>query len=147
MEDVFLNKILMITVSVWVITQTMKVMTGVVRERRFNFKWLVKTGGMPSSHAAGATALATACGLETGFHSVPFAISAVFALVTMFDAQGVRRATGLQATILNQIMDDIYWRGKFDSHRLFELIGHTPTQVIIGAFLGATLASFFYNHF
>ena len=58
---------------------------------------------MPSSHAAGATALATTCGFEAGFDSVLFAIAAVFAMVTMFDAQGVRRSTGQQAAILNQI--------------------------------------------
>ena len=100
----FQNKILIITLSVWAIAQLIKVLIGVVREKRFNFRWLIGTGGMPSSHAAGATALATSCGLYLGFDSVIFSLAAVFALVTMFDAQGVRRATGQQAEILNKIL-------------------------------------------
>lgn len=134
----------MVTVTSWLIAQLIKVSAGIVRERRFNFKWLIGTGGMPSSHAAGATALATACGLDSGFDSVGFALSFVFALVTMFDAQGVRRSAGTQAALLNQIMDDMYWRGKIENEKLLELIGHTPLQVIVGGFLGMTLASIFY---
>ena len=100
---------------------------------------------MPSSHAAGATALATTCGLEFGFDSVEFALAAVFALVTMFDAQGVRRSTGQQAQILNKIMEDIYWKGKIETDRLKELIGHTPIQVFIGSIFGFSLALIFYS--
>lgn len=144
MEAFFNNKILMITFLAWAIAQGMKVFLGVIRERRFNFKWFIGTGGMPSSHAAGATALATTCGLQAGFDSVMFALAAIFALVTMFDAQGVRRSAGQQAAILNQVLDDMYWKGKIETERLFELIGHTPLQVIIGGFLGITLACFFY---
>lgn len=100
---------------------------------------------MPSSHAAGVTALAALCGLCAGFSSIVFALATVFALVTMFDAQGVRRQTGQQAEILNKILDDIYWRGNIQPFRLKELIGHTPVQVFIGALLGIILAFGFYN--
>ena len=144
-KGIFDNKILLITLAVWAIAQGIKVVLGVIREKRFNFKWFIGTGGMPSSHAAGAVALATATGLEYGFDSVVFALAAVFALVTMFDAQGVRRSAGQQAAILNKILDDMYWKGKIENDRLLELIGHTPFQVMIGALLGLTLALFMYN--
>jgi acid phosphatase family membrane protein YuiD len=143
LKELFQNKILLITLTVWAIAQTMKVVLGVVREKRFNFKWFIGTGGMPSSHAAGAAALATSCGLQEGFDSISFALATVFALVTMFDAQGVRRSAGQQAVLLNQILDDMYWRGKIEAVRLFELIGHTPLQVIIGAILGSIFAVLF----
>ncbi len=139
------NKILIVTLSAWAIAQCVKVVLGVIRERRFNFRWFIGTGGMPSSHAAGATALATSCGMTLGFDSVPFSLAAVFALVTMFDAQGVRRATGSQAEVLNKILDDIYWKGKIESTRLVELIGHTPIQVFMGALIGCLLSILFYN--
>ena len=139
------DKILIITLLVWAIAQTIKVIIGIVQERRFNFRWFIGTGGMPSSHAAGVSALATLCGLSAGFDSIAFALATVFALVTMFDAQGVRRSTGLQASILNKILDDIYWKGKIESNRLFELIGHTPIQVFIGALIGCGLAILFHN--
>jgi acid phosphatase family membrane protein YuiD len=58
----------------------------------------------------------------------------------MFDAQGVRRATGKQATILNKITEDIYWKGKVQEDRLRELIGHTPIEVIAGFAVGVIIA-------
>lgn len=145
MGALFNNKILMITLLAWAIAQGMKVFFGIIRERKFNFKWFIGTGGMPSSHAAGATALATSCGLEAGFDSIVFALAAVFAVVTMFDAQGVRRSAGQQAAILNQVLDDMYWKGKIEADRLLELIGHTPLQVLTGGFLGIVLSCYFYG--
>ena len=118
---------------------------GVIVEKRFNFRWFIGTGGMPSSHAAGATALATSCGLKLGFDSTLFALAAVFAMVTMFDAQSVRRATGQQAEILNKMLDDLYWKGKVESERLKELIGHTPIQVFIGSLIGLFSALILYK--
>jgi len=135
----------MITFLTWAIAQGVKVCLGVIREKKFNFKWFIGTGGMPSSHAAGATALATTCGLHVGFDSVAFALAAVFALVTMFDAQGVRRAAGEQAAILNQVLDDMYWKGKIEAERLIELIGHSPLEVIIGSLIGIVLSCYFYQ--
>ncbi len=107
MKEIFLelsqNKIFLTTLSAWLITQSLKVFIGVVQKRRLDFRLFVGTGGMPSSHVAGASCLATAVGLECGFDSVYFALAASFAIVVMFDAQGVRRATGRQARILNKI--------------------------------------------
>ena len=143
--DIFHNKILMITLSVWAIAQCIRVFLGVIRERRFNFRWFVGTGGMPSSHVAGACALATTCGLQLGVQSPTFALAAFFALVTMFDAQGVRRASGQQAKILNQILDDIYFEGKIEAQRLKELVGHTPIQVLMGGLIGIFLGILLYD--
>jgi len=134
------NQILLVTLSSWIIAQTIKVIIGVIRQRRFDFRWFIGTGGMPSSHTAGASCLATAIGLDQGFHSVYFALAASFALVVMFDAQGVRRSTGKQAQILNKIMDDIYFQGKIQEGRLRELVGHTPIEVVAGFLLGAVIA-------
>jgi len=141
--EIFKNKILIATLSAWVIAQTIKVTLGVIRQKKFDFRWFVGTGGMPSSHAAGASCLATAIGLEYGFNSVHFALAASFAIVVMFDAQGVRRASGRQARILNKLMEDIYWKGRIPEGRLRELIGHTPIEVLAGFLLGATIAFLF----
>lgn len=138
--EIFKNKIFMTTLSTWLIAQTIKVSIGVWRQKRFDFRWFVGTGGMPSSHAAGASCLATAIGLEHGFSSAYFALAAAFAVVVMFDAQGVRRAAGKQARVLNKIMDDIYWQGRINESQLRELLGHTPVEVIAGFLLGAVVA-------
>lgn len=140
LTQVYQNKILMTTISAWLIAQSVKLLSGIIRYRRFDFRWFVGTGGMPSSHVAGAACLATSVGLEYGFNSAYFALATSFAIVVMFDAQGVRRATGRQARILNKITEDIYWRVKFDEGKLRELIGHTPVEVIVGLFLGIVIA-------
>ena len=140
LKSVTSNEVLVITFFAWLIAQCIKVFLGVIKEKRFNFKWFIGTGGMPSSHAAGATALAASCGLKMGFDSVIFGLAVMFAIVTMFDAQGVRYQTGHQAGILNKILDDIYWKGKVKSDRLMELIGHTPFQVLVGALIGLSVA-------
>jgi hypothetical protein len=142
LTDIFKNKVFMTTLTAWAIAQTIKVTIGVIRQHRFDFRWFIGTGGMPSSHAAGASCLAVAIGLKDGFSSVDFALAGAFALVVMFDAQGVRRATGRQAFILNRILDDIYWQGKTREGRLRELVGHTPIEVIVGSLLGIAVAFF-----
>ena len=134
------NKIFMTTLSAWIIAQIIKVTIGVIKEKKFDFRWFVGTGGMPSSHAAGASCLSAAIGLEYGFNSVYFALAASFAIVVMFDAQGVRRASGRQARILNKIMEDIYWQKRIHDNQLRELIGHTPIEVIAGFLLGIAIA-------
>lgn len=139
----FKNRILWIALLAWFIAQAIKVCLGIIREKRFDFRWFIGTGGMPSSHAAGATALAATCGFHLGFNSPIFALALVFAIVTMFDAQGVRRSTGQQAEILNKVMDDIYWRGKIEEDRLKELIGHTPIQVFAGSVIGLIISVIF----
>lgn len=147
MQDIFAgivhNHVLMVTLLAWAIAQTIKVALGVLRTKRFDFRWFIGTGGMPSAHAAGSSALATIIGLEYGFETLVFALAAVFAMVTMFDAQGVRRSTGKQAELLNKILDDIYWRGKIEETRLKELIGHTPIEVFMGSIIGILLAVIF----
>lgn len=84
--------------------------------------------------------LATATGRIAGFESAAFAISLVLAVIVMFDAAGVRRAVSIQARILNQMIDEAFQGKRFAEKRLRELIGHTPTQVIVGGLLGIRVA-------
>ena len=124
----------------WFFAQAIKVFLGVLREKRFNFKWFVGSGGMPSSHAALASGLTTSIGLFYGFDSGLFAMAFAFAVITMFDAQGVRRQSGKQAEALNRILDDIYTQKGLQEAPLKELFGHTPVEVFAGAFLGVLIA-------
>ncbi len=139
-NELSLNHLFLVTILAWCIAQLIKVCLGVIRLKKFDFRWLVGTGGMPSAHAAGASALAITAGFDYGFNSGIFALAMVFAIVTMFDAQGVRRSTGSQAKILNKVMEDIYWKGRIHEVRLKELIGHTPVEVIVGSVIGILIA-------
>ena len=139
------NKVFLTVVLAWFVAQSIKVLLGIVKEKKFNFKWFVGTGGMPSSHVAGVAALAMSVGLSAGFNSTLFAISLVFAIIVMFDARGVRQTTGIQAEILNEIIDDIYFKRGVREDKLKELIGHTPVEVLAGALLGILIALVFYR--
>ena len=134
MTDIFQNRILLISIFSCFLAQFLKIFTG--KEKRFDFKRIIISGGMPSSHSSFVTSLAMLVGFDKGFASTEFAITAVFAIIVMYDASGVRRAVGKQAEILNQIVDD-FFHGKFDQHKkLKELVGHTPKEVLFGALLG-----------
>ena len=138
------NQVLWITIISWIVAQSIKVGLGVLRQRKFDFRWFVGPGGIPSSHASGASALATIIGLKYGFDTVSFALAVAFAIVVMFDAQNVRRAAGKQAEILNKMMDDIYWQGRIKDTQLRELLGHTPVEVFLGMILGILIAIILY---
>lgn len=139
------NQMFFTVLIAWLVAQTIKVAIGVAAEKRFNFRWFVGSGGMPSSHAATVSSLTTAVGLTYGFASPFFTIVFFLAFIIMFDAQGVRRQSGHQAEALNQIIEDIYLNKGIQQERLKELLGHTPIQVFIGAAIGILVALFCYR--
>lgn len=139
------NYIFGTTVAAWLIAQSIKVVLGVIRERRFNFRWFVGTGGMPSSHAAGVSALSTSIGVAYGFDSALFAVTLVFTLIVLFDSQGVRFSTGKMAGVLNKMLDDIYWKKRLDDKQLKEFLGHTPVEVFAGIALGIVVSLLLYR--
>jgi len=134
------NKIFWFTLYSWVIAQSIKVLIGAIREKKFNFRWFIGTGGMPSSHSATVSALAALVGLSCGFDSVIFVVTLAFTIIVIVDAQGFRRSTGKQAEVLNKILDDIYWKKRIQEDRLKELLGHTPVQVFAGIACGVISA-------
>ena len=120
----------------WAIAQVLKVALTSVRERHLNLRVLAETGGMPSSHAAIVMGLTAAVGRLNGVTSAAFAIALIFSIVVMYDAQGVRRAAGRQAAVLNRLVDDMVSLRPITDDRLRELLGHTPFEVLVGAALG-----------
>jgi acid phosphatase family membrane protein YuiD len=124
----------------WFIAQATKVIRDYLRNKRLNIKSFLDTGGMPSSHSASVASLTTAVGLYYGFASVPFLMTIVFTLITLFDAAGVRRSVGRQAQLLNQMIDDMGRHQEITYDRVKELLGHTPIQVFTGVFLGVAIA-------
>lgn len=134
------NQVFLSTFSAWLLAQVIKIIIGVKKEKRFNFKWIYEPGGMPSAHTATVAALSTAVGLRFGFDTGLFAVTLIFAVMIMFDAGGFRRMVGRQAAILNKIVDDVYAKKKVEVEKVRELLGHTPVQVIAGATLGILVA-------
>ena len=140
MKALFENRILVAAFIAWAIAQLTKTVYELIRYRELRLNRLVSSGGMPSSHSALVMGLATATGRIAGFESAAFAISLVLAVIVMYDAAGVRRAVSIQARILNQMIEEAFQGKPFAEKRLRELIGHTPTQVIVGGLLGIAVA-------
>lgn len=135
--DFFANQMIVAALLGWFIAQLLKVIFVLLREKKFDLRRMIGSGGMPSSHASLVTSLATAVGYHAGVNSVEFAICFVLALVVMYDASGVRRETGRQAEIINDLMENFGKENmEITGERLKELVGHTPLEVFAGAALG-----------
>lgn len=130
------NKYIYIPILLWFFIQLFKVISDLVISKRFNFKRIMGAGGMPSSHSAIVTGLATLIGKYEGVNTPIFAVSLILALVVMYDACGVRRAAGKQAALLNKIIETPGLTGVQVRERLVEALGHTPIQVFVGALIG-----------
>ena len=130
------NKCIVVPIILWFVVQLSKFFTELIIYKRVDFKRLVGAGGMPSSHSAIVCCLASCIGRTYGFDSGMFALALIFAFVVMYDAAGVRRAAGKQASILNKILDTPGMSTLEVQEKLIEALGHTPIQVFVGAIIG-----------
>lgn len=136
----FTNYLLVCAFAGWFTAQFIKCTRYIIKNRRFDFRLLMSSGGMPSSHSATVCALVVACAKRAGTNSVEFALAFILAFIVMYDAAGVRRAAGEQAKVLNKMAKELSdGDTRYLDKNLKELIGHTPLQVTMGALLGAVI--------
>lgn len=142
LSDLFQNVIFMSAALGWLIAQVLKTLIYLIINKKFVAERMVGSGGMPSCHSATVCALATATGMQYGGGSFEFAITVMLAIIVMYDAMGVRRETGIQARVLNEMMEMFTNMGKKMSmeDKLKEFVGHTPLQVLMGGILGIIIA-------
>ncbi len=138
--NIWNNEHLWIPLITWVIVQSCKVIIDLIKNKKLNVKRMWGAGGMPSSHSALMTSLATTIAYTEGLESPLFAVAVIMAGVVMYDAAGVRRAAGKQARVLNQIIESEGQNINIQE-KLIELLGHTPVEVLAGAFVGILIAS------
>lgn len=124
----------------WFMAQSMKVFLNFCVERKWDFRIMFASGGMPSSHSALCTALTTSVAICHGVADSLFPVCLGFTLIVMYDAIGVRRHAGMQAEVLNLIVEDLFQGHPISQRKLKELLGHTPSQVFAGALLGIMVA-------
>ena len=147
LHELFRNTIFMTAAGSWLIAQVLKTIIHMILNKQFVAERMVGGGGMPSCHSATVCSLATAVYHEYGMGSFEFAISLILAIIVMYDAMGVRRETGIQAKVLNdmlKIFDDMGRRELSTYDKLKEFVGHTPLQVLVGAILGIVIAVLMY---
>ncbi len=126
----------------WLIAQVAKTIIYMIINKRFKAERLVGSGGMPSCHSATVCGLAVSTAIHCGPATAECAIAVMLAIIVMYDAMGVRRETGIQARVLNEMIEMFTKMGKEMTveEKLKEFIGHTPLQVIVGATLGIAIA-------
>jgi acid phosphatase family membrane protein YuiD len=137
------NRLLILAVTAMLSAQVLKVPTHWLLRREWDPRRVVGAGGMPSSHSAMVTALATAVGYTRGFRSDLFAVTLVFALIVLYDAVGIRQAVGRQSAFLNRMQRETTI-GQVMRVELPEMVGHTPLEVLAGAAWGVLLTILFY---
>ncbi|MEA3442037.1 MAG: divergent PAP2 family protein [Chloroflexota bacterium] len=140
LNQIIAMKVLIIPIATWLVTQGLKVIIQSIREKHLNLHYMVSAGGMPSAHAALVCALATTAGVVYGVDSGIFAVSAILAVIVMYDAAGVRQTVDKQSVVLNHLLTSFPKTTPEFEHFMQNLVGHTRFQVIVGAALGILLA-------
>lgn len=133
------NKPLWVAIFAFAVAQLSKILLSFIKVKHFEIGKLMASGGMPSSHSAFITALTASIGKAHGLSSPLFAICAVFSLIVMYDAAGVRRSAGEQAILVNIIIKKIEETGIVVDEHLKEFLGHKPIEVGVGAIFGITI--------
>ncbi len=137
----FTNYLLLCALAGWFSAQLIKCVRYIIKNRNFDFRIIMSSGGMPSSHSATVCSLVVATAKVNGTNSVEFALAFILAFIVMYDAAGVRRAAGEQAKVLNRMAKEFSDGDmRYLDKNLKELIGHTPFQVVVGAILGILIA-------
>ena len=142
--EIFFNHVLIAALIGWFEAQGLKIPIHYLVEHEWDLSRFHGSGGMPSSHTAMVVSAAIMVGATNGYASGVFAVAVVVALIVMYDATGVRRETGRQATVINQILQDVLINGKpISDAELKELVGHKPIEVAGGALVGLVVAGIY----
>jgi uncharacterized protein len=141
------NPFILIPFITWIIAQSAKFSLAALKGR-LDPKLFYASGGMPSAHSAVVASLAVTILLREGMASPLFGFAAVFAAIVMYDSLGVRRASGEHAAAINMLISSLA-AGKVKMEvptlKLREAMGHKPSEVAVGALLGAFIAALFHT--
>ncbi|MFA5097432.1 MAG: divergent PAP2 family protein [Candidatus Margulisiibacteriota bacterium] len=128
------------SVSAMVLGQAFKIVYYYFIDRKIDIKHFFEAGGMPSAHSAMVSALVFSVGMRSGWSSPALAIAFAFACIVIYDAVGVRRATGKQSMLIKRILDDMNKTDRISGENLHEFMGHTPLEVTVGIVFGIFVA-------
>lgn len=110
-----------------IISELIKFIAQVIKDKKVAMQNLFSTGGIVSSHSAFVWSLAAIVGLVEGISTAVFAVSFVLAMIVSRDAFGIRRSVDRLAELTGK------------SKRL-GTAGHTLLQTVLGALLGIIIA-------
>ncbi|WP_424767511.1 divergent PAP2 family protein [Paenibacillus sp. sgz302251] len=125
--------------------QVLKLPVNYAETGKWDFTKIIGSGGMPSSHSSGVSALAAYTATKYGIKTPEFAISAMLGIIVMYDAMNIRRHAGEIAMQVNDLDEDVEKLAgehpgvyhKRQREKLKESLGHQPIEVLAGSLLGA----------
>lgn len=134
-------RILIVPFVVWLLTEGYKFLRHSLVGRKFSLGYFLQYGGyggMPSSHSALVTSLATAVALTEGVRTSLFAITFVFATITIYDALRLRNIVEAHSRALNKLREGLpNGNGLYPSSS--EDVGHSISEVGVGIIIGVSL--------
>lgn len=142
-QEICSNRIIQTGAVAWISSQILKTLIHLIINKKLVWERLMGDGGMPSSHSATVTSVAIATGFTAGWGSPVFAVAVFLAIIVMHDATGVRRETGKQAVVINnmlELFDEMGAGNLTPEQTLKEFVGHTPLQVLAGGILGVIVS-------
>lgn len=125
-----------------ILAQVLKTVVYYYRTGKWDFHWVIASGGFPSSHSSTVTALSLSIGIQEGFDSAIFAVTTIFSFIVMYDACHVRYYSGKNIELTQQLVKDLremtglHFDDPIYQERLKNVLGHKFVEVIGGFVVG-----------
>lgn len=125
-----------------ILAQVLKTVVYYYRTGKWDFHWVIASGGFPSSHSSTVTALSLSIGIQEGFDSSIFAVTTIFSFIVMYDACHVRYYSGKNIELTQQLVKDLremtglHFDDPIYQEKLKNVLGHKFVEVIGGFVVG-----------
>ncbi len=119
----------------WVVAQIAKIVTRGIKSNDWNWRYIYRSGGMPSAHTTVIISLCSVLAYRVGTQSPEFGIACILAVIVMYDALNVRHAVGEHAEALQKMLPLVY-KKQVPPMIVHQSYGHTPTEVGAGFIIG-----------
>ena len=125
-----------------ILAQVLKTLVYYYRTGKWDFHWVIASGGFPSSHSSTVTALSLSIGIQEGFDSAIFAVTTIFSFIVMYDACHVRYYSGNNIELTQQLVKDLremtglHFDDPIYQEKLPNVLGHKFVEVIGGFVVG-----------
>ncbi len=125
-----------------ILAQVLKTVVYYYRTGKWDFNWVIASGGFPSSHSSTVTALSLSIGIQEGFDSAIFAVTTIFSFIVMYDACHVRYYSGKNIELTQQLVKDLremtglHFDDPIYQEKLKNVLGHKFVEVIGGFVVG-----------
>ena len=125
-----------------ILAQVLKTVVYYYRTGKWDFHWVIASGGFPSSHSSTVTALSLSIGIQEGFDSAIFAVTTIFSFIVMYDACHVLYYSGKNIELTQQLVKDLremtglHFDDPIYQEKLKNVLGHKFVEVIGGFVVG-----------